>query len=152
MSKISVSEYELLAKERLPFAEIMGMELLSIDGDGIWMRARYSEKFLRPGGTISGPVMMGLADAAVYVLVLSRIGPVELAVTTSLNINFLRKPAPGDILARATALKFGKRLVVGEVAMYSAGQNESFESLLQKAEMSDVVAHATATYSVPPNS
>jgi len=90
MSKISVDEYMKLSREQLPFAKIMGLELQSIDDDGIWMRACYSEKFLRPGGTISGPVMMGLADAAIYALVLSKIGPVALAVTTSLNINFLR--------------------------------------------------------------
>jgi len=143
MSKISVQDYQQLARERLPFAETMGLELQSIDDDGVWMRARYSEKFLRPGGTIAGPVMMGLADAAIYALVLSRIGPVELAVTTSLNINFLRKPAPGDILARATPLKFGKRLVIGDVAMYSAGESDSIDT-------EKIVAHATATYSVPP--
>jgi len=143
MSKISVQDYQQLARERLPFAETMGLELQSIDDDGVWMRARYSEKFLRPGGTIAGPVMMGLADAAIYALVLSRIGPVELAVTTSLNINFLRKPAPGDILARATPLKFGKRLVIGDVAMYSAGDSDSIDA-------EKIVAHATATYSVPP--
>ena len=130
----------------------MGLRLQSIDDDGVWMRAVYSDKFLRPGGTISGPVMMGLADAAIYAMVMSRIGAVELAVTTSLNINFLRKPAPGDIVARATPLKFGKRLVVGEVAMYSAADNavgytgEGDETNV----LNDMVAHATATYSIPP--
>ena len=93
---------------------------------------------LRPGGTIAGPVMMGLADAAMYALVLSRIGPVELAMTTSLNINFLRKPAPGDVLAKATGLKFGKRLAIGEISLFSETSPE------------DLVAHATATYSIPP--
>ena len=147
MSKITVQEFHQLAAERLPFAELMGLQLQSIDADGLWMRACYSDSFLRPGGTIAGPVMMGLADAAIYALVLSRIGPVELAVTTSLNINFLRKPAPGDIVARATPLKFGKRLVIGEVAMYSASQDTDVENFTE----SDVVAHATATYSIPPS-
>jgi len=152
MSKITVEEFQQLASLRLPFAEIMGLRLQSIDDDGVWMRAVYSDKFLRPGGTISGPVMMGLADAAIYAMVMSRIGAVELAVTTSLNINFLRKPAPGDIVARATPLKFGKRLVVGEVAMYSAADNavgytgEGDEINV----LNDMVAHATATYSIPP--
>ena len=146
MSEFTVQDFNQLAAERLPFAELMGLQLQSIDPDGVWMRACYSERFLRPGGTIAGPVMMGLADAAVYVLILSRIGPVELAVTTSLNINFLRKPAPGDILARATSLKFGKRLVIGEVAMYSAV--EDFTGDMDS--LGDIVAHATATYSIPP--
>ena len=145
MAKITVEEFQQLALLRIPFAEIMGLRLQSIDDDGVWMRAEYSDKFLRPGGTISGPVMMGLADAAIYALVMSRIGAVELAVTTSLNINFLRKPAPGDIVARATPLKFGKRLVVGEVAMYSAT-----ESAVDYSGYVDMVAHATATYSIPP--
>ncbi len=148
MAKITVQDFQKLAAQRLPFAEIMGLELQSIDEAGVWMRAVYSDRFLRPGGTIAGPVMMGLADAAVYALVLSRLGPVELAVTTSLNINFLRKPMPGDIVARATALKLGKRLVVGDVALYSADQIDS-DGLLKSAEP---VAHATATYSVPPAS
>ena len=112
-----------MAATRLPFAEIMGLQLQSIEESGVWMRAVYSDKFLRPGGTIAGPVMMGLADAAVYALILSRLGPVELAVTTSLNINFLRKPLPGDILAYATALKFGKRLVVGDVGLVQCKSN-----------------------------
>ena len=144
MSKISVDDYRQLSREQLPFAEVMGLELQSIDDSGIWMRACYSDKFLRPGGTIAGPVMMALADAAIYALVLSKVGPVALAVTTSLNINFLRKPAPGDILARATPLKFGKRLVIGEVAMYSA------DAAHESVEASELVAHATAIYSVPP--
>ena len=82
--------------------------------------------------------MMGLADAAVYALILSRIGPVELAVTTNLSINFLRKPAPADLLARASMLKLGKRLAIAEVSIYSANID------------SDPVAHAVATYSIPP--
>ena len=135
-----------MAATRLPFAEIMGLQLQSIEESGVWMRAVYSDKFLRPGGTIAGPVMMGLADAAVYALILSRLGPVELAVTTSLNINFLRKPLPGDILAYATALKFGKRLVVGDVVLYSESQIDASEP----CESADAVAHATATYSIPP--
>jgi len=74
------------------------------------MRARYNDSFLRPGGTVAGPVMMGLADAAMYALVLAHAGPVELAVTTSLNINFLRKPSPGDVLAVARPLnRFWRR-------------------------------------------
>lgn len=146
MVKITVQDFNELAAQRLPFVEIMGLQLQSVDEAGVWMRAVYSDRFLRPGGTIAGPAMMGLADAAVYALVLSRIGPVELAVTTSLNINFLRKPMPGDILARATPLKFGKRLVVADVALYSASQLDAPDDISSV----DPVAHATATYSIPP--
>jgi uncharacterized protein (TIGR00369 family) len=80
--------------------------------------------------------MMALADFAMYVAVLASIGPVPLAVTTNLNINFLRKPGAADLLAEAKLMKLGKRLAVGEVAIRSAGGGE-------------LVAHATSTYSIP---
>lgn len=138
MSKISMEQFNELAAERLPFAQLMGFEPRQIDVAEVHMLARYKDTFLRPGGTIAGPVMMGLADAAVYALVLAHVGPVELAVTTSLNINFLRKPAPGDMLAIARPLKIGRRLAIGDVALYSADADDV------------MVAHATATYSIPP--
>ena len=92
---------------------------------------------LRPGGTISGPSMFALADVAFYVAVLAQLGPVGLAVTTNMNINFLRKPAPRDLIGEARLFKLGKRLAVGEVAIFSSGETE-------------LAAHATGTYSVPP--
>lgn len=137
-SKITLSQFAEMSANRLPFAESMGMRLESISRDCAVMRAIYRDDFLRPGGTIAGPVMMGLADAVMYALVLANVGPVELAVTTNLNINFMRKPPPGDLLARATPLKIGKRLAIGQIALYGE----------QSADT--VVAHATATYSIPP--
>lgn len=139
-SRITIAEFDRIAAEKLPFVKMMGLQLESVDHGRVVMRARYSDAFLRPGGTVSGPVMMTLADAAMYALVLSHIGPVELAVTTQLSINFLRKPAPGDIIAEASLLKLGKRLAVGEVSLYSDG------------ELTDdhCVAHVTTTYSIPP--
>jgi uncharacterized protein (TIGR00369 family) len=101
------------------------------------MRLLSGERHLRPGGTISGPAMFGLADVALYAAILASVGPVALAVTTNLNINFLRKPAPVDLIGEARLLKLGKRLAVGEVSIFdSAG--------------ADLVAHATGTYSIPP--
>lgn len=138
MSKITVEQFNEIATQRLPFAQLMGFEVEQLELAEVCMRARYNDSFLRPGGTVAGPVMMGLADAAMYALVLAHAGPVELAVTTSLNINFLRKPSPGDVLAVARPLKIGKRLAIGEVALYSANEDDV------------VVAHATATYSIPP--
>ena len=107
------------------------------DGKTTRTRCVYDRTQLRPGGTISGPTMMALADTAVYALVLSAIGRVPLAVTTNLSINFLRKPLPGDLIAEARMLKLGKALAVGDVIIRSDG-NE------------DVVAHAVVTYSIPP--
>src|SRR5690606_19121575 len=92
---------------------------------------------LRPGGTVSGPVLMAVADVALYVAILGEIGIVPLAVTTSLNINFLRKPAADrDIIGVCTLLKVGRSLAVGEVSIYSAGDP-------------DPVAHAVGTYAIP---
>jgi len=136
---LNADGFATILNDRLPFAELMGLVVEEFHRDYVIMRARYSERFLRPGGTLAGPIMMGLADATVYALLLSRIGPVELAVTTHLSINFLRKPAPADVLARASMLKLGKRLAVAEVVLYS-------ESL----GVEKPVAHATATYSIPP--
>ncbi len=138
---LSVAEFNEICDERLPFAQQMGLQLESISSSGVTMRAVYNKDFLRPGGTVSGPVMMSLADAAMYALVLSRIGPVELAVTTNLTINFLSRPLPGDIIAEARLLKLGKRLAVGEVSLYSDGP-----------ERATPVAHVTSTYSIPPES
>lgn len=100
------------------------------------MRCDYHERHLRPGGTISGPTMMALADLALYVAILAQIGPVELAVTTSLNYNFLRKPGQSALIAQARLLKLGRRLAVGEVLLFSQGESE-------------LVCHATGTYSIP---
>src|SRR3569832_782266 len=86
----------------------------SADGRPCVLRQRYSDRRLRPGRTVSGPTLMSLADFAMYVVLLSASGPVGLAVTTNLNINFLRKGAPGqDLRAEARLLKLGKRLAVG---------------------------------------
>lgn len=94
---------------------------------------------LRPGGTISGPTLMSVADLALYVAVLGEIGIVPLAVTTSLSINFLRKPSSGSkIIGECSLLKLGKSLAVGEVWLYSDGKE-------------DPVAHAVGTYSIPPS-
>lgn len=92
---------------------------------------------LRPGDTVSGPVMMTLADVALYIAILARIGIVPLAVTTNLAINFLRKPrADRRIVARCRLMKLGKTLAVGEVWIFSEGEDEP-------------VAHATGTYAIP---
>jgi uncharacterized protein (TIGR00369 family) len=100
------------------------------------MRMEYHERHLRPGGTISGPAMMALADLALYAAILAHIGPVALAVTTSLNFNFLRKPEPRALIADCRLLKLGKRLAVGDVSIYSEGS-------------SDMVCHASGTYAIP---
>jgi acyl-coenzyme A thioesterase PaaI-like protein len=102
------------------------------------VRHRIGIDELRPGGTVSGPVLMTVADVALYVAILGEIGIVPLTVTTSLNINFMRKPsAERSIIGVCRLLKLGRSLAVGEVALYSEGSEE-------------MVAHATGSYAIPP--
>lgn len=97
-----------------------------------------NSRHLRPGNTVSGPVLMTVADVALYVAILGTIGLVPLAVTTSLTINFLRKPACDQSIAGVCQLlKVGRALIVGEVNLYSHGR-------------ADLMAHAVGTYSIPP--
>jgi uncharacterized protein (TIGR00369 family) len=113
-----------------------GLILDRVDYGNVRVRRHFHADYLRPGGTISGPTMMELADFAMYVAIFSAIGRQPLAVTTNLNINFLRKPGPADLIAEAKLMKVGKRLAVGEVTLYSDGASEP-------------VAHVTSTYSIP---
>lgn len=113
------------------------MEVEAVEHGACRVRMAYHPKHVRPGGTLSGPSMMTLADFALYVAVLSVVGKVELAVTTNLSINFLQKPEKADLIAECRLLKAGKRLCVGEVSIFSDGGEEP-------------VAHVTGTYSVPP--
>ena len=135
--RITIAEFEHLASEKLPLVVQYGIRAELIDAGRVVMRMPFDQGHLRPGGTVSGPVMLALADVAIYVLVLGLIGPVELAVTTSLNANFLRRPRAADLIAEARILKLGKRLAVGEVTIHSDGDDEP-------------VCHVTATYSIPP--
>jgi uncharacterized protein (TIGR00369 family) len=138
MPKMSAEELEQFLYSHFPDVEHRALKVEGVDDMFAQVRLCYHDRHLRPGGTISGPSMMTLADTAMYIAVLGMIGPVALAVTTNLNINFLRKPEQADVIAYAKLLKVGKRLAVGEVTMYSDGDP-------------DPVAHATVTYSIPPD-
>jgi uncharacterized protein (TIGR00369 family) len=136
-----LSAQQVTALLEREFEQLMSRGSSSVIEDawhgGCRVRRKFNPKSLRPGGTISGPTMMGLTDFAMYVAVLASVGPVPLAVTTNLNINFLRKPARRDLIAKCKLIKLGKRLAVGDVQIYSDGEDE-------------MVAHATSTYSIPP--
>jgi len=135
---MSVEALEAFLATEFPevFHGASGLAIEQVGHGSSRVRQAYRPTLLRPGGTISGPTMMALADFAMYVAVLASIGPVHLAVTTSLNINFLRKPQARDLIAECRLLKLGKRLAVGEVDIHSDGLEEP-------------VAHATSTYSIP---
>lgn len=135
--KVSAEEMAVFLSDVFP--QVEGM--FGIDGIApgvVHMRLFHAERHLRPGGTVSGPSMFALADVGVYLAVLSRIGPVALAVTTSCAMDFMRKPAAGvDLIAETRLLKLGKVLAVGDVLIRSKGSDA-------------VVARASMTYAIPP--
>lgn len=121
------------------FAEVADNFIVErADANGVDLRLRVTSQHLRPGGTVSGPTIFALADVAVYLTILSHIGPKALTVTTNASIDFLRKPAAGiDLIGTARLLKLGRVLAVGDVLIYSEGTAKP-------------VARASLTYSIPP--
>src|SRR5258707_12963825 len=137
IAKMTVADLERFLHVEFPQAFSGGdISIESADGVSCLLRQRYSDQMLRPGGTISGPTLMALADFAMYVVLLSAIGLVGLAVTTNLSINFLRKGQPGQDMLAVRLLKLGKRLAVGEINLLSGTSP-------------DPIAHAISTYSIP---
>lgn len=136
MPRITKKELQEFFDDKFPQMDFI---LEEFDEKSITVKQNISELNLRPGGTISGPTMMALADFAIYAAILREVGLVELAVTTSFNINFLKKPAATrDIFAKCKLLKCGKTLAIGEVSIFSEG-------------IEAPVAHAVGTYSIPRN-
>ncbi|MBI3514522.1 MAG: PaaI family thioesterase [Proteobacteria bacterium] len=135
--RISKAAFAAVMRDLVPYVGQLGIRVQRLGFGTISLVMPASRQLLRPGGTIAGPAQMALADIAMYGLVMSRLGRVELAVTTSLSINFLRRPAPAAITAEGRLLKLGRRLAVGDIILRSRGQPEA-------------VAHAVVTYSLPP--
>jgi len=131
---LGVAELQQILRESFPSAEVPLVE--SVDGDSVVVYLPVNERHGRPGGTLSGPSMMTLADLAAWLITMAHVGPVVLAVTTSLHIDFLRKPSLDDLVARGRLLKLGKRLSVVDVELFSRGS----EALVAKAQV---------TYSLP---
>jgi uncharacterized protein (TIGR00369 family) len=119
------------------FPQALGVGAIeALTEDSLRLRVPFRPEYLRPGGTLSGPTLMTAADTSVYFLILARLGPVPLAVTTSLDIHFLRRPAARDLIADARLLKLGRRLAVGDVLMRVDGDDAP-------------VAQANVTYALP---
>jgi len=141
MLKMTADELKAFLDEEFPqIAPEIGIH--SLDEKGIAVDMYTAVKHLRPGDTVSGPTLFTLADVAFYLLILSRIGPEALTVTTSANINFMRKPEPGTLRAHARILKLGRSLVVGDVEICSPADLHRQRPF----------AHASLTYSIPPAS
>lgn len=133
---LSAFEVQEIIREGVPAAGDMGLEVERVGNREAVARYPFHESMLRPGGTLSGPTMMGLADAAMYAAILAELGRLEMAVTQNLNINFLSRPAATDLTAHARIMRMGKRSVVLEVHLFSAGREEP-------------VAHVTGIYALP---
>ncbi|NNN01878.1 MAG: PaaI family thioesterase [Acidimicrobiaceae bacterium] len=134
MPVLSVDELQAILVAAFPGNDVPRVE--SVDDHEVVMSIAVSDRHGRPGGTLSGPTMMTLADTAAWLAIMSQIGPVLLAVTTSLHIDFLRKPQLTDLMAKTRVLKLGRKLAVVEVELWSRGSM-------------DVVAKAQVTYSLP---
>lgn len=121
------------------FPQLAGDHVVeTVDRDGLVARLRVRDRHLRPGGTVAGPSIFALGDLAIYCAILSRIGPVALAVTTNASVDFLRKPrANHDLIAECRILKLGRSLAVAEALIFSHGDNKP-------------VARCSMTYSIPP--
>ncbi|MGI9357478.1 MAG: PaaI family thioesterase [Rhizobiaceae bacterium] len=113
------------------------MKVTSVEPGRVCLQLETDERHLRPGGTVSGPTLFSIADMGGYFCVLSHIGKEALAVTTNININFMRKANPGLLKAEARIMKLGKRLMVFDVS-------------ITQGEANNMIAHATGTYVIPP--
>jgi uncharacterized protein (TIGR00369 family) len=133
--KMTLAEVSAFVAALFPQSEGM-VTLDHLEPGRVVCRRVVTSANLRPGGTVSGPTMMALADTAAYFLVLATIGPVELAVTSHLSIHFLRKPRLTDLIATADLLRLSKRQLVCTIELHSEGEP-------------DPVAHVTATYAIP---
>jgi uncharacterized protein (TIGR00369 family) len=134
--RITAAAFSTLLRRDLPMMADWGVKVLAIGTGSARLLLPANKKFLRPGNTVSGPVLMGLADVALYAALLGAIGHVPLAVTSNLTINFLRKPGHGAVRAEARILKLGRRIAVGEVGLYPGDEPE-------------MAAHVIASYAIP---
>lgn len=137
MGGLSAKQVEALIRQGVPMTEDIDLRIERLDEAGALARVPFQPKLVRPGGTLSGPTIMALADAAMYAVVLGRLGRVEMAVTSNLNINFLARPQAVDLLADARILRLSRRQAVCEVSLYSQGGED------------ELVAHVTGTFALP---
>ncbi len=136
-AKIYPEEFLELARDGVPYVGQLGLSVESWSAGHVVLRLPCDDLILRPGGTICGPALMGLADVTLYGVVMSLLGRIELAVTTDLNFHFLSKPEPADMLAEGRIMKLGRRLAVGQVAIAAEGRAQT-------------VCQAIGSYAIPP--
>ncbi len=137
MPKITAAQFERIVREGVPMGGQLDPRVIRLEPGRAVLRIPYKPEFVRPGGSITGPVVMALADITMYALVMTRLGPLEQAVTTHLSVAFMRRPALAPLVAEGRLLKLGRRLAFGDVLIFSEDDPEP-------------VAQASVTYSVPP--
>ncbi len=135
--KMTTAELDAFRRREFPQIDHLNLSFTGLVPMRLDFASTCDYEHLRPGGTVSGPTLVTLADAASYFVILAMLGPVKMAVTTNLNINFMRKPQPGVLTGTVELLKLGRRLAVTEARLYGEGSDE-------------MVAHAVLTYSIPP--
>ncbi|MGB0553260.1 MAG: PaaI family thioesterase [Alphaproteobacteria bacterium] len=134
--RVTIEEFDRIAQDGSGFLEIYDFVAEEINYGSARMRLRYRDYHVRAGGTMAGPSIMALADFAVFAALMGTVGPVQMAVTSSLNINFLRRPAAEDMIGEALIVKTTKRLAFAEVDLFTVGEDIP-------------VAHVTSTYAIP---
>ena len=137
-SKITAEEFELAIRFGIPMMNTFSFRMECLEAGYARLRMQFDERHVRPGGTIPGPLLVMVADAALYAMVMSVLGMELLAVTSNLNIHFLRKPSPVDVIGEATLIRHGRKNIVGQVLLYSDGESEP-------------IAHVTSSYALPSN-
>ena len=120
---MTIEEMQALVRAGVPLAGAWGVEVLSFAAGEAVLRLPHHEDLLRPGGTVSGPALMGLADVAMWVALLSLTGGKDESLTANLSITFLRPPAPRAVLAEARVIKKGRTLSYGEVLIRAEGED-----------------------------
>jgi acyl-coenzyme A thioesterase PaaI-like protein len=139
-SAVQLDAFERMVAATMPLDPRFRWHAISLLRGRAELRLEYDDAFVRPGGTISGPTMFALADLALWAGTLSIVGMQPLAVTAHLTIHFLRRPPPTALVARCEILKAGRRLVHGDVRIYSADATTGADTL---------VCQATGAYAIP---
>jgi len=133
---LQAKEVQNLIRAWIPLAEQIDLQVESIADKHARIRIPFDESNKRPGGSVSGPVLMAAGDTAMYAAILGALGEVAMAVTSNLNINFMQRPGEVDIIAEGKILKLGKRIAYCEVEIFTS-------------ESPDLVAHVTGSYALP---
>ena len=134
---LTAKQVQDLIRQGIPMAEEIDLQIEEVGEGYARIRIPFQDKNLRPGGSVSGPVLMAAGDTAMYAAILGTVGEVVMAVTSNLNINFLQRPKDVDLIAEGSILKLGKRMAFCEVSV-------------RGADSEDIFAHVTGSYSLPP--